>query len=348
MKIVLLADAWQPITGGGQQLFWQLVSGLVKKHRCQITVVTRAIRHTDGKKYNKNQTLFKGRLKIIRLGPSFAWPNLLGRIWFTLQALIYSLRLKPNLFIASTFLPGFSLQLIKLFKKTPNVLVAIGFGAKNKLFQWLEKIITQWFKYDLLITDDYQYYQAIKTSRKTKFIPNGVSLPPKHGKQMSDKDKYKHFTFLFVGRNQPRKGVPILNQAFITVKHHFPQVKLNIIGPGFKLVSPLQLEREFYKSHCFVLPSLQEGHPLVLFEAWAHQLPVIATDVGSVSQFLNQSNGYLVPPGDSTKLAQTMIKAIKNKKLALLGKNGYQLVSQNYSWSKTIFSYYQVLTSLLQ
>ena len=114
--------------------------------------------------------------------------------------------------------------------------------------------------------------------------------------------------------------------------------RLRLFGPGFKLVSDEQLDREMDKAHCLVLPSLREGHPLILFEAWAHKLSVIATNVGSVVKFVTAQNGYLVPSGDVTALAQAMIKAINNKSLAQKGGDGFNLV-KNYTWDKTTTAY---------
>ncbi|MFH2061571.1 MAG: glycosyltransferase family 4 protein [Candidatus Beckwithbacteria bacterium] len=71
------------------------------------------------------------------------------------------------------------------------------------------------------------------------------------------------------------------------------------------------LEVELYKAHCLVIPSFKEGHPLILFEAWAHKLPVIATKVGSVPKFVNQDNGYLISPNDQDSLIRTMKLAYK-------------------------------------
>lgn len=327
MKLVFLCDAWQPIVGGGQKLFWELASRLVKDHRCQITVLTRSLKY-EGKIFAKNESYFNNDLKIIRLGPALGFFNLFGRIWFTIQSAGYALKFKPDIYLASTWLPAFSLQLIKLFKKTPVVLVAIGFGSR---LQWLERLITQKFKYNLIITDDLTLKQA-------KFIPNGVSIPKK-----LNLIKHSNFTFLTIARNEPRKGIPILQKAFDEVKKQFPKSQLRLFGPGFTTISQTELDKELFKAHCLVLPSLAEGHPLVLFEAWAHQLPVIATSVGSVSQFVNNDNGYLVPANDVQALARTMKLAIQNPSLAVMGANGYQLVSRHYSWSKTITQYYQAL-----
>ncbi len=342
MKLVLILDAWQPVVGGGQKLFLELATKLVKHHRCQIEIITRALKDDQGKKFNQNQSLLNNRLIITRLGPTAHWSNLLARIWFTLQSTVVALQRNCDLYLASTFLPAISLKIIKLFKSTPNCLVAIGFGAANKFYTYLEKFLTQTLKYDLLITDDFTFFKQIKSKANIKFIPNGIDLPSK-----SKLHKWPNFTFLFVGRNEPRKGVHILRQAFNQIKKKFPQTKLRLIGPGFKTISQSQLHQEFFKAHCLILPSLKEGHPLVLFEAWAHQLPVIATKVGSVPRFVNSTNGYLIPPKDSSALTRVMNLAIKNQYLKVLGKNGFNLI-KNYTWSKTVNQYYQALSSLRQ
>ena len=330
MKLVLISDSWSPLIGGGQKLFWELASRLVKDHHCQITVLTRALRY-EGKVFAKKETYFNNRLQIIRLGPALGFFNLFGRICFTIQSSFYALKFRPDIYLASTWLPAFSLQLIKLFKKTPVVLVAIGFGSR---LRWLERLITQKFKYNLVITDDLTLKQA-------KFIPNGVSIPRK-----LNLTKHSEFTFLTIARNEPRKGIPILLKAFDQVKKQFPESRLRLFGPGFTTISRSELDKELFKAHCLVLPSLAEGHPLVLFEAWVHHLPVITTSVGSVSQFVNGDNGYLVPAGDVQALARTMKLAIQNPSLAVMGQNGYQLVSRHYSWAKTITQYHQALSKV--
>ena len=328
MKLVFITDAWRPLTGGGQKLYWEILRRLAKK-KWQIIVVTRALQH-QGKTYDKSETYFNNHLRIVRLGQALSFFNPISRMGFIFQSWWYCLKLQPDRFMASTWLPAITLQLIKVFKKTPLVLLAIGFGSR---FKWIEDLITKKFKYDLVITDDW-------TFKEGKFIPNGVNLP-----RAQSRDKWHTFTFLFVGRNEPRKGVQVLKQAFLQVQRHHPQVNLRLIGPGFRLVNQEQLDRELFKAHCLVLPSLREGHPLILFEAWAHRLPVIATNVGSVSQFVNSKNGYLIPSGSVSVLAQAMIKAINNKNLQRMGEAGYDLV-KDYTWDKTATAYANSLKSL--
>lgn len=342
-KIVIILDAWEPIIGGGQKLFLNLIQGLIKNHLCQITLITRALKDDKNKYFTKNQNLLNGQLKVIRLGPVANFHNPAARLWFTLQSVAVALSCKPDLFLASSFLPGITLQLIKLINHSPNALVAIGFGAKSRFLKLLEKIITQTFKYDLLITDDHVFYQKIKTKRKTKFIVNGVDLP-----KASLTKKWPNFTYLFVGRDEPRKGISVLKESFKVVNKLYPDTQLKLFGPGHNPVSDQKLHQELSKAHCLILPSLKEGHPLILFEAFSHKLPVIATKVGSVPRFVNPDNGYLIDPGDTKDLIIAMKLAYKNPSLSILGQNAYQLVSGHYTWKKTVDNYYQALSSLLQ
>ena len=319
MKLVFITDAWQPLTGGGQKLYKEVLSRLAKRG-WEITVITRVL-----------PGFCVDNLSVIRIGPKLSFFNPLGRLLFIFSSFFYCLKLRPYVFIATTWLPALTLQLIKLVKKTPVVLLAIGFGSKYK---WVEDLVTKRFKYNLVITDD-------KTLTNAVFIPNGVALP-----RQQKINKHKNFTFIFFGRNEPRKGADILKKALRQVLQNHPRVRLRMFGPGFKLISQNQLDKEMEQAHCLVLPSLREGHPLILFEAWAHKLPVIATSVGSVPQFVNVSNGYLVPAGDSVALAAAMIKAIIDKNLSKKGEAGFNLV-KNYTWDKTASAYSNNLKHLL-
>lgn len=56
----------------------------------------------------------------------------------------------------------------------------------------------------------------------------------------------------------------------------------------------------------FVLPSFAEGTSKSIIEAMAHGLPIITTNVGGSPDLITPDSGILVPPGDSTALAQAM------------------------------------------
>jgi colanic acid/amylovoran biosynthesis glycosyltransferase len=109
-------------------------------------------------------------------------------------------------------------------------------------------------------------------------------------------------------------------------------LKYYIIGSGYleknlkNLVKQLGLENNIFflgektheevieimnKTDIFILPSIAEALPVVLMEAQAIGLPVIATSVGSVDQVvMNGKSGFIVPKMDSDALAEKMVYLI--------------------------------------
>ena len=63
-----------------------------------------------------------------------------------------------------------------------------------------------------------------------------------------------------------------------------------------------------------VLSSNYENMPVVILEAFACGLPVVSTNVGGIAEIVNESNGILVPPHDSEKLADAMQKMLQSYK----------------------------------
>jgi len=64
----------------------------------------------------------------------------------------------------------------------------------------------------------------------------------------------------------------------------------------------------------FVLPSLNEGNPTVMFEALGCQKPFIGTKVGGVPDVItSEEYGLLAEPGDSRQLAQNILESLKRR-----------------------------------
>ena len=127
--------------------------------------------------------------------------------------------------------------------------------------------------------------------------------------------------FLFVGRDEPRKGLRVL-------LHALPQIsgaELHIVGPHRAVHSKAtegttwhgevrertRLWDIFDSCHYLVLPSFAEGMPTVLLEAMARGLPVLASNVGAVSAVVEQGHtGWLLPPGNVARLIDAMTEAV--------------------------------------
>jgi glycosyltransferase involved in cell wall biosynthesis len=76
-----------------------------------------------------------------------------------------------------------------------------------------------------------------------------------------------------------------------------------------------------------VLPSFAEGVPVVLMEAMASGKPVIATQVGGVSELVEDGvSGHVVPPGDAVRLAEAIIALADPDRRARMGAAGRERV----------------------
>lgn len=82
-----------------------------------------------------------------------------------------------------------------------------------------------------------------------------------------------------------------------------------------------------------VLPSLMEGMPNVLLEAWAASAPVVASKVGGLAEVIeSEKTGLLVPPKNAPALAHAIVRLITDRTLSTqLGEQGYQQVQNRFS-----------------
>jgi L-malate glycosyltransferase len=127
--------------------------------------------------------------------------------------------------------------------------------------------------------------------------------------------------FGFLGRLDPQKGVDVLIEALSLV----PDATLEIMGSGGQLdalqaaAARLELSRRvrftpgspdtmpfWERIDVLVLPSRSEALPLVILEALQSGHPVIASDVGSIREVLDEDVAVLVPPEDVDALAEAL------------------------------------------
>ncbi len=132
-----------------------------------------------------------------------------------------------------------------------------------------------------------------------------------------------------------KKGHEYLLRAFPRVLDIYPDARLVIAGGGVeslkkefvKLAEDLKISKQTYFLgerediadllsifDIFVLPSIKEGMPIALLEAMYFDIPVIATDVGGVSEIVSDGEtGILVAPMDTAALADAIIGLIKDR-----------------------------------
>jgi glycosyltransferase involved in cell wall biosynthesis len=95
---------------------------------------------------------------------------------------------------------------------------------------------------------------------------------------------------------------------------------------------------EWYRSvDLFVLPSEFDNSPNVVLEAMASGLPVVATDVGGVRQYMQHGvNGSLVPAGDAAALSDAIARYGDDRDLsAQVGRRNRDDVVAGFSWAQS-------------
>jgi glycosyltransferase involved in cell wall biosynthesis len=155
---------------------------------------------------------------------------------------------------------------------------------------------------------------------------------------------------LYVGRMDLVKGVNYLIEAAKVIVQKYKRVKFILVGDGglrreyeiladsFNNIIFLGWRNDIPElmrmADIFVLPSLSEGVPNVVMEASSSGLPVIASDVGGVSQLItNQETGILIRSRDKDALVSAICKLVEEPLFAEnLGKKGRTRMIKNYSW----------------
>jgi len=76
--------------------------------------------------------------------------------------------------------------------------------------------------------------------------------------------------------------------------------------------------------------------PLKMFEYMASQRPIVATNLPSTREVLNENNAVLVEPDDSEKLAKGIKKVLDNKELSQKIAEQAYLDVKKYTWEKRV------------
>jgi glycosyltransferase involved in cell wall biosynthesis len=93
----------------------------------------------------------------------------------------------------------------------------------------------------------------------------------------------------------------------------------------------------------FVLTSNYEGFPITILEAMSFGLPVIASDVGGVSEIVDNSVGYLIKRGDKEGLKRALKELIDSKAIRLeKGNNARKRIEESFTLDKMLSKTEQV------
>lgn len=172
--------------------------------------------------------------------------------------------------------------------------------------------------------------------QRMRSMPNGIEVerfaatPAARARVRAQMGWGEAFVWLAVGRLVEEKDYPSLLRAFRTVRAHHPGAILAIVGTG-ELQAELEADRAalgledgvqwlgartdvadlMAGADGYAMSSRTEGLPLVLLEAAAAGLPIVATDVGGNAEIvLDGHTGLLVAPEDPEALASAMRRSM--------------------------------------
>jgi phosphatidylinositol alpha-1,6-mannosyltransferase len=186
--------------------------------------------------------------------------------------------------------------------------------------------------------------------------PPKIVLPESDRKQPHrDKD---HFNILSIGRFVKHKGHSVLLEAASSLTHSIPW-KLIIAGDGplyqtlfetsaqdqffnrvsiIKFPSRTEIIKLYQDADLFIFPSLElsdsvEGFGIVLLEAMAYGIPVIASETGGIIDVVNDECALLVSPGDPEALKKAIISLYEQPQLRCqFTQNAIKRVKTRFSW----------------
>lgn len=233
---------------------------------------------------------------------------------------------------------------------------------KSRLIIMLERMAALFADRIIALTDiekkDMFWYNICPVS-KISVVRSGIDLV-RYNKNGLDKERKKSelkinaddFLVGMMARLERVKGAAYFIEAVKYISDEFSKAKFLIVGDGPLKENLTLLARRLgiYDKITFtgwredipdilsitdivVLPSLNEAVGRILLEAGASGKPIVATAVGGVPEIIrNGETGFLVPPGDSKKIAEAVVSLLKDEKKRLqMGLTAKNRVSSDFN-----------------
>ncbi len=298
-------------------------------------------------------------LTIVRLGRGgYVWPGAIVRLWSRLRSH------PADLLLLLTGIPNIWGRILGRLCRVPVIV-----GACRDHTLWHERFLGGLAHHHVCNSIAIREYAASfygLDRRKMSVIPNGL-----------DPDRFAcpdagavegSAVILNVGRLVGDKDQATLISAFSMVAGAISGLELWIVGDGPRERMLRRLAQRtpypdrilfvpgqrnigacFRRALVLVSSSRRESMPNVVLEAMAHGLPVVATDVGGLSEIVEQGKtGLLVPPSSPAALAKALRQLVGDaERRRALGQAGRARVQEVFSLTQMVRRHEELFEELL-
>ena len=246
----------------------------------------------------------------------------------------------------------------------------------KRFYRKLETLAAQWTDHIITISNpNYNQIVLEKTtsSQKITIIPNGIDIT-KYDLEVDVSAKKRElgipdgaYIVGTVGRLETPKGHKYLLQGIPLILQKFPNTIFLIVGAGIlreqleDTVKQMGVEKNviftgfredlieiMHTFDLFCLPSLWEGFGVVIAEAMACSLPVVASNVGGIADVVEDGvTGILVQPKNPKLIAKAIMKLLNDNCLAeKMGQNGKERVARLFTQEKMLEKTWELYRTL--
>jgi glycosyltransferase involved in cell wall biosynthesis len=351
MRIAILTEHFPPKGLAGTEIATYFMAVHLAQRGHNVHVITILDEGLPGESCEKGFYIYRIPLIRIRIfGAFFYWYNVFMKIR----------KIDPDLVHVQSLVAGMPALISKKLWRIPYVVWGQGSDVyfPKGYIQLTNKMIMKNAGSAIALTKDMKRAMQDIYARDIAIVPNGINMADLSDEPRRRNEEDHGKRVLYVGRLSPVKGVQYLIRAMKQVHDTIPDAKLIIIGHGRerKMLETLSKELGIQKhvqfsgevphekvlsfmqqADVFVLPSLSEGFPMVIVEALACGLPVVASRVGGMPEIItNDTNGYLVEAKDAEALAEKILVLLQDEKLRKkISDNNKELVKK-YTWENVI------------
>ena len=353
-RVLIFSLSYFPLVGGAEVAVKEITDRLGEEIEFDLVTLRFSKKHSRFEKV--------GNVNVYRIGGGFGY---LSKIFFVPRAALFTLHHKYDFYWAMMTYMLFPAALARILggrtNRTDYVLTLQDGDPFSRVFN-------RWFILPFKPLLSYGFKHAAKVQAISNFlaqwarqmgyqggtlvIPNGVDLEKFQNPKPRTQNP-NEIILVTTSRLVPKNGVGDVIEAMKFLPEHF---KLKIIGSG-RLESKLKLQATNYKlqtrieflgeiphseipkylhqADIFVRPSLSEGQGISFIEAMAAGLPVIATPVGGIPDFLEDGvTGLFVEPKNPRLIAFQVQKLVSDRVLRdKITINARRMVMERYNWN---------------